>query len=94
MKVELKSAGNPDFGQDPNKPLYGCEPNKSIVVGSLKEAKRLCLKFIKDNNLGGGNWIGGKVSNGSRIIAYVSYNGRVWDKEPSYPDNSAKEIIV
>ena len=80
MKVTLSSVGNPDFRQDPNSPLYGCEKNKKVKVSSFKEARDLCVKFINDNDLGSGNWSGGDVSDDSgKIIAVVSYNGRVWE---------------
>lgn len=91
MTVELKSVGNPDFNQDPNKPLYGAEPNKNLKVKNLKEAKEACLKFIEDNDLGSGNWAGGRVYEGKNLIARVSYNGRVWDGEYSL-GTSPKEI--
>lgn len=94
MKVELKSVGNPDFGQDPNRPMYGCEKNQTVEVKSLKDAQERCLEFIKENDLGGGNWAGGRIKLNGKLIGYVSYNGRVWDKEPNFPDNHPKEIKV
>lgn len=91
MKVLLASCGNPDFGQDPDKPLFGCERNKWVVVKDFKEASEQCQKFIEDNELGGGNWSGGKIINDKlKIIAHVSYNGRVWEGEHYSAD--AKEI--
>ena len=79
MKVILSSVGNPDFRQDPNKPLFGCEPNKVVKVKTFKEASEVCVKFIIDNDLGSGNWSGGSIYNHrGKIIAIVSYNGRVW----------------
>lgn len=38
MKVVLESVGNPDFGQDPDRPLYGCEPNKTVEVKEAVDA--------------------------------------------------------
>ncbi len=28
MRVKLESVGNPDYRQDPEKPLWGAEPNR------------------------------------------------------------------
>lgn len=87
MKVKLSSVGNPDFGQNPNQSLYGSENNKTVTVKSIKEASKVCKKFIKDNDLGGGNWDGGQIlDDNNKIIAYVSYNGRVWESENWTPD--------
>ena len=79
MKVKLSSVGNPDFNQDPNRPMYGCARNKIVPVATFKEASEVCMKFIADNNLGGGNWSGGDIADESgKVIALVSYNGKVW----------------
>ena len=80
MYVVLSSAGNPDYGQDPNRPLFGCESNKKLPVQSYKEASEVCRKFIDDNELGSGNWDGGQIFDHTqkKQIAHVSYNGRVW----------------
>lgn len=79
MKVTLSSVGNPDFRQDPNNPLYGCQKDKTVTVASFKEASEVCNKFINDNDLGSGNWSGGDITDESgKVIAMVSYNGKVW----------------
>lgn len=97
MRVKLASVGNPDFRQDPNKPVYGCEPNKLQPVSSFKQASKVCMKFIKDNELGGGNWSGGEIfDENNKLIGYVSYNGKVWDKMPTYGKGTipANEIKI
>lgn len=82
MKVVLASVGNPDHGQDPTKPMYGCESNKIVPVASFKEASQKCMQFIADNDLGGGNWAGGQIMDDQdKIVAHVSPNGRVWSGE-------------
>lgn len=81
MKVKLESVGNPDMGQDPNKPMYGCEPNKVVPVKTFKEARDACMKFISENGLGAGNWSGGQILDDDKVIAHVSCNGRVWEGE-------------
>ena len=87
MRLLLASVGNPDFNQDPDRPMWSCEPDKEVDVNSFAEASKACRQFINDNDLGGGNWAGGKIYEGSKLIAKVSYNGRVWD-----PD-SGEEIV-
>lgn len=80
MKVTLKSVGNPDFGENPNESVWGCEDNKEVTVNSFKEASKVCSKFIEENDLGSGNWAGGQIKDDSgKVIAFVSYNGRVWE---------------
>ncbi|MFD2551649.1 hypothetical protein ACFSQP_07465 [Bizionia sediminis] len=68
------------------------KPNDFIYfeVENISSAKKLCKKFIAEFNLGGSNWIGGRVIDEKfNFIAKVSYNGRVWDNEDW---SKAKEI--
>ena len=53
--VTLTSVGNPDHGQDPNRPMYGT-PSKVKRVKSLAEASLACGVYIEDNELGAGKW--------------------------------------
>jgi hypothetical protein len=76
--VELSSCGNPDFGQDPDQPLWGCPDARDIPVATLGEASTLCRQYIRDHELGCGNWSGGRVKVNGELLAYISYNGRVW----------------
>ena len=60
-------------------------------VGGLKEARELCLNFIKHYELGGSSWTGGRVIDGNNnFVAHISYNGRIWEGE-EYP---CKEIEI
>jgi hypothetical protein len=77
--VELKSVENPDYYEDPSKSLDGCDSDKIVEVCSFRMASKVCRIFITDNNLGSGNWAGGKIFLNDEQIAHVSYNGRVWD---------------
>lgn len=79
LKVKLSSCGNPDFRQDPDKPLYGCPDEAYVEVATLKGASLMCLEYISKFELGGGNWDGGQIYIGRIQIGRVSYNGRVWD---------------
>lgn len=80
--VFLSSVGNPDHGQDPDQSLPGV-PNDWKRVKTLKEAAIACREYIDENDLGGGNWMGGKVAclATKSIVAKISYNGRVWTPE-------------
>ena len=82
LKVTLKSVGNPDFRQDPTRPMYGCERNQTVEVKSFAEASLVCREFIDRNDLGSGNWAGGDVFDDSgKLIARVSYNGKLWEPD-------------
>jgi hypothetical protein len=86
--VRLACIGNPDFGQDPDRPLPGV-PCLLVGVPSLKDAVTACRKYIREHQLGGGNWSGGEIIDldTRKIIGRVSYNGRVWD-------NNDREIVL
>ena len=93
MKVTLNSVGNPDHNQNPNLPMYGAKKNSVVTVKSFKEASEVCQKFIEDNDLGGGNWNGGRIfDDDGKEIAHVSYNGRVWEGKSWTP--TTKEIEI
>jgi hypothetical protein len=97
LKIRLTSCGNPDMGQDPNNPKYGCEPNRWQPVKDLKEAREVFCAYVRDNQLGAGN-IGTKcgqvVTETGKEVASISPNGRVWDSWEGMCDLSAKEILV
>jgi hypothetical protein len=58
-----------------------------VKARDLAEARNLCLAFIAENDLGGGNWTGGEVRNDSgSLVAYISYNGRVWRDRESFEE--------
>lgn len=77
MQVALKSCGNPDHGQDPERKYYLCEPNKIVDVSSYAEASKICREFIVKNDLGGGNWFGGQIYINGEYIAKVNYAGMI-----------------
>ncbi len=78
--VRLASVGNPDHGQNPRASVPGV-PRCTARVRSLAAASQACRLYIEHFELGGGNWIGGDVKIGHRVVASVSYNGRVWNVE-------------
>ena len=75
MEVILASCGNPDHYQDPYQPMWGCQDNRKVEVESIEEAVQICLQFVKRNDLGGGNWIGGQVLKNKEIIAKIELSG-------------------
>lgn len=77
--VFLSSVGNPLLGQNASKPLPKTQVQK-VMVHSLLEARTMVLEYIRDGKLGIGNWNGGAVTrqNGT-LLAYISYNGRIWN---------------
>lgn len=71
LTVRLASIGNPQ-------PLPGVISQK-VKARDFAEASRLCLAFIHQHCLGGGNWNGGQVyDDQGKQVAWVSYNGKVW----------------
>jgi hypothetical protein len=77
-KVLLASVGNPDFGQDSRRSMPGV-PRRTLRVASLADASKACRAYIEHYELGGGNWLGGEVKQGAKVIAKISYNGRAWE---------------
>lgn len=76
--VLLTSAGNPDFGEDPDRPLPGT-PTSRAGAFSIQEASELCTRYIGKYGLGGGNWTGGEVlDTAGTLVARISFNGRCW----------------
>ena len=75
MILKLKGVGNPDLQQyaDVSEP-------RSLEVGSFAEASGRTREYIEAWNLGGGNLTAEIFDKRkrSRLIAHVSYNGRVW----------------
>lgn len=60
-------------------------------VNNLLEARNLTQQFISEFELGGSNWVGGRViDEEANFVARISYNGRIWESE-NYP---CKEIEI
>jgi len=81
-QVTLSHAKNPDIagGYWNEAPTEG---RAKVAAATMQEAASLCRAFIERNSLGGGNWTGGKVYQGKKQVARVSYNGRVWAMDGS-----------
>ena len=88
--VELSSAGNIDFGQDPNKPL---SPYRAAVISNPAQASKVVREYIEEFDLGGGNWTGGNVYNDKgEHIAHISYNGSAWEGYARNWNSETKKI--
>ena len=86
MKIKLASVGNPDFGQDESQALPGVPSKLLEKVPSFAVASVACRQYIRHYGLGGGNWSGGQVyDDAGKLIARVSYNGRVWPPDSWKP---------
>ena len=89
LYVKLSGSGNPDYDE----PRDIGVPTEWRPVRDWADASRIVRSFIDRWNLGGGNWTGGEIRQGSstgKIIAHVSYNGRVWSGSRR---SSTKEIL-
>jgi len=87
VKVLLANGGNPDRGQDPDRPLYGTRSGYWVEVADIEAASKACQDYIAENDLGGGNWPRAEVRDvqTDEILGHISYNGRFWEQEPSDP---------
>ncbi|USK62250.1 hypothetical protein [Peribacillus asahii] len=79
-KVLLASCGNVDYGENPFRPVPGIKDGWE-KCNSIEECQQAVRAYIEENNLGGGQWNGGKVLKSDVEIGHISYNGRFWDKE-------------
>ncbi len=75
LRLTLRSVGNPDFGQDPNRSV---SPPQAIEVESLPAAATAVRHYIERHRLGGGNLPTVSVYEGNRVVARISYNVRIW----------------
>ena len=81
-KVTLSACGNIDHNENPYSNIINGEEvsAQEIECNSIRECQEAVLKYIDDNNLGSGNWTGGDVTKNNRVVGYISYNGRFWER--------------
>lgn len=84
--IVLESVGNPDFSQ--YAPVS--EP-ETVACTTLKEIVKAAEAYQTKWDLGGGNWTTPAITKDGRAVAWISYNGRLWDS-PKY--GTAKEIKI
>jgi hypothetical protein len=87
--IELKSCGNPDFGQDPYRRM---SPSMMIDFKTIEEAQIIQSDYIQEYELGGGNWCGGNITHMGKIVARMSYNSRVWESSTGIYSSDDKEL--
>ena len=76
LNVQLMSVSDPDRDDAGEKRI----PQRWVVVRSMAEAVTVVRAFITQNDLGMGNWTGGKiVDEFGMIVAQITFNGRVWE---------------
>jgi hypothetical protein len=93
VAVVLAHGPNPDVGGDGyrNGAPYNTPRKVTVRASSFEAASKLCRDYLDKHQLGAGNWYGGQVLDRQlRVIAHVSYNGRVWAGAHWKPD--AQEI--
>lgn len=81
LRVLLATRGNPDHGQDPARPAWGMPPDRIASAASLDEARQLVRAYLDDNEVGGGQWVGGDVWQGGRRLGVIAYNGRFFEAD-------------
>jgi hypothetical protein len=76
---------------------YLAEKEEKVEVKDLQEARSVIKKIIDENCLGASDWyLSGKTGNvyeGEKVIAHISYNGRVWEVDTDGKQIN-KEIIL
>lgn len=82
--IKTEVCGNPDYGQNPNKPPYGVRV-KTIKAKSYAELLDKVREWQSDNVIGGGNWMNPALMRDSEIVGYMSYNGKIWSDQSITP---------
>lgn len=77
MVVKLASVPNLDRYEGAERAIAATY----VEVASFADAAAVCRRFITKHDLGSGNWSGGQVFRGLKLLARVSYNGRVWNND-------------
>lgn len=77
----IKAGPNPDYDKADHRGSVRIKAFRR-TVDSFKDASRAVRHFIETNDLGSGNFTGGKIyGDDGQVIGRVSYNGRAWDND-------------
>lgn len=77
--MNLKACGDPDHGQFLGSGVLA--PTQVHSCGSVEECQNAVRAYIEEHGLGAGNWAGGQIRAGGKIVGRVSFNGRFWPTE-------------
>ncbi len=80
MDIILRAYQNRDFGlrQDLPKPMAFKD------IDTFEDVRYILRKWIGEFNLGGGNVGTVPIKEKRKVIAYISYNGRIWTPEKDW----------
>lgn len=78
IEVELGAEPNPDYNDSGRHEATINIPLHRVKATTIEEARGKVMAFTDENDLGSGNYSGGKLFSDGKEIGYVSYNGRVW----------------
>lgn len=84
--IKTEVCGNPDYGQNPNKPPYGVRV-KTIRAIAFSDLLKKVFQWQADNDIGGGNWMNPALMRDGAVIGFMSYNGKIWS-DPSFLTSS------
>lgn len=60
----------------------GTGKNKTVVTGdNLRQMSQLAMAYRDNNDLLSSQWKNPTVKSGSKTVAKISYNGKVWDSQ-------------
>lgn len=95
--VELSSASNLDYMTSDRgvmEQVMKIKGQTYFPANNLLEAKKLVQEFIREYELGGGNFTGGRVVDTDfKFVARISYNGRIWAQEGDWAPNSPEILL-
>ena len=77
----FRGYGNPDRGENPYKAVS--KPYK-VTADTIQELQNASQEYIEKYNLGSSNFYDPFVMESSKIVGFISYNGRFWDAESEY----------
>ena len=71
----IRTVGNPDYNQNPHRAY---SPAKTISADTLAELSQMAQDYIRQNDVGGGNWCEQAVRCDGREVGRLAYNGKVF----------------
>lgn len=76
-EVLLGAVPNQDFRPESHNGSVKIAPTW-FPAASLREARDLVVSFVRENDLGSGNWAYGEVRRNGKIVARISYQGGIF----------------